>query len=72
VLIDNFAGLLLYTLYVTRLRTYKIKQGDFWISFMFFIPHCSICRLSDSTVLKDVGIEPRTVATSALAGRLLG
>jgi hypothetical protein len=34
-----------------------------------FLRHCFICRLSDSTVSEDVGIEHRTVATSALAVR---
>ncbi len=34
---------------------------------MYFIPHCFICRPSDSTVSEDDGIEPRTVATSAFA-----
>jgi hypothetical protein len=29
----------------------------------------SICRLSDSTVLEDAGIKPRTIATLALAVR---
>jgi hypothetical protein len=37
--------------------------------FMYFILHCFICRPSDSTVSEDAGIEPRTVATSALAVR---
>jgi hypothetical protein len=40
---------------------------------MFFsvycIQHCFICRPSDSNVSEDAGIEPRTVATSALAVR---
>jgi hypothetical protein len=31
--------------------------------------HCFICRPSDSTVLTDAGIEPRTVATDVLAVR---
>ena len=31
--------------------------------------YCFACRLSDSNVLADVGIEPRTVATFALAVR---
>ncbi len=35
----------------------------------FFIRHCFISRPSDSTVSGDAGIEPRTVATSALAVR---
>ncbi len=33
------------------------------------IQHCFICRPSDSTVSEDAGIEPRTVATTALAVR---
>ncbi len=32
------------------------------LDFIYFIQHCVICRLSDSTVSKDAGIEPRTVA----------
>jgi hypothetical protein len=34
---------------------------------LFYIQHCIICRPSDSTVLLDAGIKPRTVATLALA-----
>jgi hypothetical protein len=36
---------------------------------MYYIQHCFICRPSDSTVRTDAGIEPRTVATGALAVR---
>jgi hypothetical protein len=36
---------------------------------MYCIQHCFICRPSDSTVSEDAAIEPRTVATSALAVR---
>jgi hypothetical protein len=38
-------------------------------SFVFFIQHCIICRLSDSIVSEDAEIEPRTIATLALAIR---
>ncbi len=34
--------------------------------FSYYIQHSFICRPSDSTVSEDAGIEPRTVATSAL------
>jgi hypothetical protein len=37
--------------------------------FSYYIQHCFICRPSDSTVPTDAGIEPRTVATGALAVR---
>jgi hypothetical protein len=37
--------------------------------FSYRIQHCIICRPSDSTVPTDAGIEPRTVATGALAIR---
>ncbi len=37
--------------------------------FMYCIQYCFICRPSDSTVSEDAGIEPRTVATTALAVR---
>jgi nestin len=36
---------------------------------MYVIQHSFICRPSDSTVSEDAGIEPRTVATSALTAR---
>ncbi len=35
--------------------------------FSHYIQHCFICRPSDSTVPTDAGIEPKTVATDALA-----
>jgi hypothetical protein len=38
--------------------------GDFISN---YIQHCFTCRPSDSTVPTDAGIEPRTVATGALA-----
>ncbi len=37
--------------------------------FVYCIQHCFICRPSDSTVSEDAGIEPRTVATTALTVR---
>jgi hypothetical protein len=40
-----------------------------FFSSMYCVQHGSICRLSDSTVSEDAGIEPRTVASSALAVR---
>ena len=42
--------------------------GDF-LFFSYFIQHYFIGRPSDSTVPTDAGIEPRTVATGALAVR---
>ncbi len=36
---------------------------------IYCIQHCFICRPSDSIVSQDAGIEPRTLATSALAVR---
>jgi hypothetical protein len=54
-----------------RRRYVLFFGGDFFVSFRFFsfwyfIQHCFICRPSDSTVSEDAGIDPRTVATSAL------
>ncbi len=40
-----------------------------FIFVMYFIQHCFISRPSDSFVSEDAGIEPRTVATVALAVR---
>ncbi len=49
---------------------FSLKGGFFgFFLFMYDIHHCFICRPSDSTVSKDAGIEPRTVATTALAVR---
>jgi hypothetical protein len=40
--------------------------------FKYFIDHCFICHLSDSTVSEIAGIEPRTAATfDNLASRLV-
>jgi hypothetical protein len=44
---------------------YPLKGGFF----QYFIQHCFICRPSDSTMPENAGIEPRIVATSALAVR---
>jgi hypothetical protein len=49
--------------------SFNIFLGDFYLFFSYNIQHCFICRPSDSTVPTDAGIEPRTVATSALAVR---
>jgi hypothetical protein len=43
----------------------------FYVCTLLSIQHCFICRLSDSTVSEDAGIEPRSVATSAFAVRRL-
>ncbi len=47
-------------------RKKDLFKGDF---FQYFIQHCFICSPPDSTVSNDAGIEPRTVATTALAVR---
>jgi hypothetical protein len=52
------------------IRTEKkltLKGGLFL--FMYDIQHCFIMPPLDSTVSEDAGIEPRTVATTALAVR---
>jgi hypothetical protein len=46
-----------------------IESGIFKDFFMYFIQHCFICRLSESTVSEDAGIKPRTVATLAFLVR---
>jgi hypothetical protein len=43
--------------------------GRFFLFFSYCIQHGFICRPSDSTMPTDAGIEPRTVATGALAVR---
>jgi hypothetical protein len=60
-----------------RIRNTGISDSDLLHFFSFNlgrkesynIQHCFICRPSDSTVPTDAGIEPRTVATGALAVR---
>ncbi len=42
-------------------------SGGFKFVFSYYIQHCFICCPSDSTVPTDARIEPRTVATGALA-----
>ncbi len=52
------------------LCTQKLKGGFFsFFLLMYDIQRCFICRSSDFNVLEDAGIEPRTVATTALAVR---
>jgi len=41
----------------------------FFVFLCIFIQHCFICRLSNSTVSENAGIDARTVATLALAVR---
>ncbi len=48
---------------------FKYFFGGFFSFCSYNIQHCFICRPSDSTVPTDAGIEPRTVATCALAVR---
>jgi hypothetical protein len=51
-------------------RVLSFFKNIFWGIFSAYdIQHCFICRPSDSTVPTDAGIEPRTVATGALAVR---
>jgi hypothetical protein len=44
----------------------KLKKGDY-LDFSVLYSTCYICRLSNSTLSEDAGIEPMTVATPALA-----
>ncbi len=53
-------------LYLKTYFTYSFLKGDFWIFFLYFMQHCFICRPSESTESEDAGIQPRTVATTAL------
>jgi hypothetical protein len=56
-----------YPSYRNLIKTFRGFFGFFL--FMYDIQHSVICRPSDSTVSEDAGIEPRTVATTALAVR---
>jgi hypothetical protein len=58
-----------YLLLINYLRK-EFVDTVFFLSFLsYYIHHCFICRPSDSTVPTNAKIEPRTVATSALAVR---
>jgi hypothetical protein len=48
---------------------FKYFFGGFFLFFPYNIQLYFICRPSDSTVPTNAGIEPRTVATGALAAR---
>jgi hypothetical protein len=67
--VSLFANFWRLKLISTALDIYK-KSGIFWI-FSFYVRYSTLLHLppSDSTVPEDAGIEPRTVATTALAVR---
>ncbi len=46
----------------TRLRSRQDTYIEFYL-FLYVIPHCFICRPSDSAASEKAGIEPKTVAT---------
>jgi hypothetical protein len=58
-----------YNEYCIRDYEYNKRDTGLGLNFVYFIQHCFICRASDSTVSEDAGIEPRTLATLALAVR---
>ncbi len=62
----NSMRIVIYCSYVTSFVGYV---RYFFFFFSFYIQHYFICRPSDSTVPTDAGIEPRTIATGALAVR---
>jgi hypothetical protein len=65
-----YLGYVLYTIHnIHNCFFFKIFFGGIFSFCSYNIQHCFICRPSDSTVLTDAGIEPRTVATCALAVR---
>jgi hypothetical protein len=66
----NKKGLRNSTIVLVILNFVSIKKLFYiFLFFSYYIQHCFICRPSDSTVPTDAGIEPRTVATCALAVR---
>jgi hypothetical protein len=66
----SIVGLHLFEIVSFFLRPFFYSSlGRFFTFFLGPIQHCFICRPSESTVPTDAGIEPRTVATGALAVR---
>ncbi len=59
---------IMYYIYIIYRSLKGAFLGDF-LFFTYYIQHRFICRLSDSTVPTDAGIEPRAVVTGALAVR---
>jgi hypothetical protein len=55
--------------FFTSIESEILTEGFFVFIFIYYIQHCFICRLSDSTGSVDAGIEPRTVATLTLTAR---
>ena len=66
---SNIQGHYLCTVKTKLPLLHPVFKGGFFGFFQFSIQHSLICRSSDSTVSEDAGIEPMTVATSALAVR---
>jgi hypothetical protein len=54
--------------FLFAVSTFLEQRGDFFgfFLFMYDIQQRFICRPSDSTVSEDAGIEPKTVATTAV------
>jgi hypothetical protein len=50
-------------------KTFFLRGIFIFLIFMYVIQHCVICRPSDSSVSVNAGIDPKTVATSALTAR---
>ncbi len=67
VAIDSESGLMANGIY--EISGILCFLADFLSFCSYSIQHCFICRPSDSTVPTDAGIEPRTIATGALAVR---
>jgi hypothetical protein len=66
-----FAGLMeerAATYYKVSWLAAKLVKEDFCYM-LYFIQHCFVCRLVDSTVPEKSGFKPRTVVTLALTVR---
>ncbi len=59
----------IFWLFLCKLMRIWIRTSLSFYLFPYCFQHCFICRPSDSPVPTDAGIEPRTVATGALAIR---
>jgi hypothetical protein len=67
--LDELRTCLLRRADLTPLATRALQSLRFLMIFSVLCSHCFICRPSDSIVSEDAGIEPKRVATWALAVR---
>jgi hypothetical protein len=62
---NNLSHRSLFHHFFSSTKVFSLSSISIFYFFSYYIQHCFICRLSDSTVPTDAGIELRTVTTGA-------